>query len=148
MILQGPEVQLLKDLGQQIRLIDKKIRKIKRDRAAALSRPGSPTKDSRPATASAHIDDSTEIDPIIALEEEKGKINARYEQVNEGRGYETLIEHEIQDFMDAYYQEITRAIKDPNWIAKYFDAEAYMHVVNVGSFVGRDLIVKTLVVSH
>ncbi len=157
----------LTEIGQRIRQIDKKILSIKRERAAVLSRPGSPNKisnpSSRPTTAATNAtntseapptasniaddEDSAAIDPILELETEREKQMAKYEQLNDGNSFKPSLENQIFDFCEGLYREIERPGKDFNWISKYYSADAHMNIVGLGSFSGRDQAVRAVIVS-
>lgn len=156
---------VLTEIGQRIRQIDKKILSIKRERAAALSRPSSPNKasnpSSRPTTAATNLseappptsnpileeEDSAAIDPILELESEREKLVSKYEQLNDGNTYKPPLEQQIFDFCESLYREIERNAKDFSWISKYYDVDAYMNIVGLGTFAGREQVVKAIVVS-
>lgn len=151
---------VLTEIGQQIRQIDKKILSINRERAAAKSRPSSPNKSnpsSRPTTAGANgpetnitlleDEDSATIDPILELESEKEKLLSKYEQLNDGNTYKPSLEHQIFDFCEGMYREIERTVKDAPWISKYYSPDCYMNIIGIGTFSGRDQVVRAIIVS-
>lgn len=146
--------QILLDLEKNIRMINKKIRLIQRDKIIKAMQPSMATQESeeRPKSRKGNDDDDppkaeeNTIDPLLDLEEQKHKLLQRYEQINQGVAFEPSSEALVYDFCDLLYFECHQRPMNALYLAKYFDSQVILNIVGYKTFQGRENIISLLLV--
>jgi hypothetical protein len=146
--------EMIDEVEAQLRRMNRQIKRLQREKAiadsikaalAASLPPEDPRKKKKvEETVEAKPAEDT-IDPLLDLQEHKEKLIHKWEGLT-GQTYMLNPVHQVQDFLEIFYQEFSYEPRSPFWIIKYYDPEATWNIVGYKAFERREKIVAALLV--